>query len=190
MRRQLALLALFVTHGGAHAGNFLPEMFQFKPDGQSSNANRFGAAATMQVERGEHRGNSYSIWADGVAEVAHWKIKCSQDQMTDERSCLIQADDFWVLITSAGVKSVVIGDKHHPGKPVVVRVDDQKAIESKTPGWSGKQAQSIFKAASNGKVIATRYWRWPESSWTDNKTTAAGLSQALDVAVWMCKQKP
>lgn len=187
MKHLIASALLSVAHV-ASAGTFLNESFTFQPDGQSANANRFDSNDPMKVERGEYRGNSYSIWVDGLAQVSHWRIRCSKDQMTDERSCLINADDFWVLVNANGVRSVVIGDKHSPGKTVAVRIDEQKAINSNAQGWAGKDAARVVKDATTGSVIATRYWRWPEDRWTDRKTTAAGLSQALDVAIWMCKQ--
>lgn len=177
--------------GHAMASDFIPEGARFSKD------STLGAAGTgtnpylsSAFERGEVDGRDFYIYANGRAMYGQWQLYCSTDKMTDDRSCTVVQEDFWVSVEKGGVAALVIGDKHQPGTLVHLRLDKAAPVTSKTFGWSGKTAAKLVADASKAQTLFTRFTRWPEDAPTTRTISAEGLGVALRIAQWMVNQKP
>lgn len=145
---------------------------------------RFGGPGkSMPVERGQIEGSGYVLWDDGVAEVAHWRIYCSADAMTDQLTCAVNSGDLWISYSSGKLGAVSVGAKRHPGKmEMAVRVDGEKAVSSKAHSWFGKEAERLVASMARGNVIRTRFTKWPDETHTDGAIVAGGLKGATAAA--------
>lgn len=177
--------------GPASAANFIPDGARF------SSESTIGAPGTITnpmltsaFEHGELEGRDYYIYSNGRAMYGQWQLYCSTDNMTDARSCTVMQEDFWVSVEKGGVAALVIGDKHHPGTPVQLRLDKAQPVTSKTFGWSGKAAAKLVADATKAQTMFTRFTRWPEDAPTTRTMSAEGLSVAIRIAQWMVNQKP
>ncbi len=184
-------LVLACSCGHAVAGEFIPEGARFAKDstlgepGTSTNP-MLGSA----YEKGEIDGRDFYIYASGRAMYGQWQIYCSTDKMSDARSCTVTQEDLWISVEKGGVASVIVGDKHHPGTPVQLRLDKAAPITSKAFGWSGKAAAKIVSDASKSENIFTRYTRWPNDVPTTREISAEGLATSVRIAQWMVAPKP
>lgn len=184
MTRLRCLLLLCAVVPYATAADFIREGARFRADTEQRSGKVAGVTAPATWQHGVYNGVTYNIHADGSGGTAHWMRTCQQDMMIDARSCFVHSGDLWITVGANGVRHISIGAEHFPRSTVALRVDDRPARVALANGWAGAKARTMVADMLAGKVLKTRYWRWPYRIDIDGEVDAAGLKEALEIAQW------
>lgn len=126
------------------------------------------------------------IFAGSAAAICpNWSIRRETDAITDIESCVISSHDSasnLIPMVLNDQLSFSIAGRDYPGRSKYIRVDDNKAFQF-GDHLMGEEAQQLLAQIRTGKVIRTRFTRWPSGAVDDNTFEVCGLPQALDACL-------
>lgn len=112
----------------------------------------------------------------GGEEVNGWLITgCEVDKFNGSKTCSMSKDDLIVYIHN-GKTFFLVGTNHFPRKPTVLKVDQNKPIYGKEGSFQNNG--QILEQFKSGRVVNTRYIKWPYEMNRDNETSLNGFSEA------------
>ncbi len=116
---------------------------------------------------------------------ARWTTRCDKDAMTDVVSCFAMKDDLFVIYSPKVGYVISVGTEHFPRSTSFIRVDENKPVESGKSGvFDAKLTQVILEQFKTGKVVKTRYTRWPHDRYINTETSLYGVEQATLFIKW------
>ena len=89
-----------------------------------------------------------------------WSVGCSQDAMTDKKSCQISESDSTLFINleqGKGVTDVSLFSHDFPSRSFSIRVGNGKPIT--TNSIRGQRAKQLVSRLKTGVVVKTRYYQ-------------------------------
>lgn len=117
----------------------------------------------------------------------HWRISCSKDIITDKKECTVGKKELWISVGIGRPPIVIVGGEHFPNSVSIVRLDDKAPISNR-PGDNGlfprSTSPALVNKIKNAKTISTRYMRWPDKYWVDDKWDLYGFNEAMQYANW------
>jgi len=170
-----------------------PEEFDFKWEGKKN-----GIAYKYII----YSKRSFGVVANGPGKefdgIAYsggdWYIECKIDLMTDKKSCFLRiarGRKLMVTLTFAFIENyslggICVGSKHYPGSKIFLRVDKNPPHSVPSKDCFTNIAK-ILKEIRGGKVVKTRFQKWPSKYWVDHEISTYGLLLALELAEWLLK---
>lgn len=120
----------------------------------------------------------------GVATCADitWTHSCQVDGMTDATNCLAhgKGSNLFVFAEKGKLAFGVTGDSY-PGEDAKIRVDNNPAVSfDDDAGTTRAQDAAIEAQIRKGKVVKTRYIRWPSGVSSDNEAPICNLPSVFD----------
>lgn len=167
----LTLLAPFVALG-QHTFSGPPTeddyLFMCKNYGSRGEPMRDRCESEVRVKRG----------LGTCADVA-WKSHCSEDSMTDRTNCTVTSpgSDLFVFSEKGTVTFSVTGDDY-PGEPTSIRIDKNPAVKYVGDSTTSQDAM-ILKQLKTGRVVMTRYIRWPSGISEDTTAPICDLPDRI-----------
>lgn len=135
------------------------------------------------------KGNYYRYFRDGSGHVSpsstssideQWSVSCSQDAITDVKSCQITnfgTHIFISLTASLSISDICILNHDFPGRAGAIRVDSNRAFQTDTEGCL--RSPALLAQLRSGSKVTTRRIQWPD----DYPRDASGDLGSLDDAI-------
>lgn len=117
-----------------------------------------------------------------------WMVNCNNSALHATRYCIVTrygGTGFIILVTSDGEKKISSKGSHHPGTPIILRVDDNAPVysENTVDGFfSAAQSERLIRQMLTGRIVRFGGTRWPSNPYQGEWSTA-GLSGALQKAI-------
>jgi len=126
-----------------------------------------------------------------------WYIKCKIDLMTDEKSCILKIGKGRKLTVPLrlifsekySLTGICVGNNHYPDSKVFLRVDKNPPHSAPAKQKCFINTSKILKEIRAGKVVKTRFQKWPSKSLVDHEISTYGLPLAIELAKWLLKYK-
>lgn len=126
-----------------------------------------------------------------------WYIKCDIDLMTDQKSCILKISKgrepmfplVFIFLENHSLEGICIGAKHYPGSKIFLRVDKNPPHSAPAKQKCFINTSKILKEIRAGKVVKTRFQKWPSKSLVDHEISTYGLPLAIELAKWLLKYK-
>lgn len=179
--------ALLCFSTSAHAGGWQENehVSSYSPSGHT----------VRYLEGSTPDGWSYEIFKDGTGTLSRsgsssydWRLNCSKDKMTDERTCFILkfSANFAVTLMPNGkpLTACVIGNDF-PGRRGAIRLDKQKPIKTDEAGCV--VYFKIFPQLLKAKHVTTRRYEWPDDYPKDAEGSLDGFDKAISLARYIQK---
>lgn len=133
-----------------------------------------GARSYCEVELRLRRGVA-------TCDDINWTYSCEVDAMTDAKQCKAYGGGSNLFVfAERGILSFAITGDEYPGEPSVIRIDKNPAISfNHDRGTSRAQDASIEAQIRRGKVIKTRYIKWPTGVSQDQETPVCNLPEVM-----------
>lgn len=200
-----APLALLLIHGTSCATDLIVSSAPFTPDGIIEMAPPHSAGGPeLKLESGSLNSISYRFYySDGSGSFSgvegggslrevnsysdHWRISCSKDIMTDKKECTVGKKELWISVGVGRPPVIIVGEGHFPNSASTMRLDSNPPISS------GARGNGVFPSSGNSALlnkiklantISTRYMKWPNNYWIDDKWNLTGFKEAIQYATW------
>lgn len=201
--RKDAMLACLSPKETMHK-NLIPAGVSFRPDAELQKRDD-----DVLSERGVVKGVDYKIFlADGSGSFSgeagqhliddltkltadnHWSVACDRDAMTDRITCSLRRGDFAVYVGPTGKPSVSVGVENFPGKPISVRLGNEKPISSnaRNGNFDLSSSQKIVSNLSKYESFKTRFMKWPYENWIDQELSSFGFEAAFEYVKWAAQK--
>ncbi|ELY4596855.1 hypothetical protein ACOZ0V_004065 [Cronobacter malonaticus] len=114
----------------------------------------------------------------GYNDKSAWSSACKTDAMTDEVTCYVSHNSFYVFRDKSGYQ-VLVGAEHFPGTFAYVRIGKDKPFSSGEGGvFSASDSIKIIESIDKQSSVSTRYTRWPYERPVDEKLDVKYFRQA------------
>lgn len=187
MKNLVLIITVFVFIGGVHIGE--------SNAGTRESGRSDGFAYRFNLKGDIWKGivaNKARDRSQDIRLVDSWHIDCEKDKFNNSKSCQIwmmmevsRKAHISISITYSDPSKpslVCVGNKHFPGSKIQIRVDKNKHHEAPAKSCFQKEAPSLVKEMEEGKLIATRYKKWPREFWIEMEFPSDGLSAAIKLA--------
>lgn len=116
-----------------------------------------------------------------------WKVTCSKDKITDEKTCRLGFFNFAMIYskgkftasTSYEVKKLDFRQKQY------IRIDNNKAFSTSTL-FTGSQLNSLIQQMKHGELAYTRFYEW-DGEMYEETLSLYGFSEAYNYMLYAYK---
>lgn len=118
----------------------------------------------------------------GTCDDTTWTHSCQVDSMSDATHCTGQGSgsNLFVFAEKGRLSFGIIGETY-PGENSKIRVDSNPAMSfDDDSGTTRAQDAAIEAQIRKGKIIKTRYSKWPSGIAVDSETPICDLTDVLD----------
>lgn len=198
-------VVLLLMHGATCAADLIVSNTPFTPGGVVGMAPpHFAGGPELKFESGSLNSVSYRFYySDGSGTFSgvegggslqdaknysdHWNISCNKDIMTDKKECTVGKNELWISVGVGRPPIIIVGGEHFPNSVSTIRLDNNPPISS------GPRGNGVFPSSGNAallkkiklaNVISTRYMKWPNNYWIDDKWNLTGFKEAIQYASW------
>ena len=118
----------------------------------------------------------------GTCNDIKWSHSCSVDSMSDKKQCTIYGDGSRLFVFAQGGKlSFGVTGSAYPGENSKIRIDSNPAISfNENDGTTRAQDLAIEQQIRAGKIVKTRYTKWPSGIAMDDEVPICNLPEVLD----------
>lgn len=149
-------------------------------------------------ESGVFRGAAYNLYSDSASVVAvpggditdvlhtpRWRIGCSREKMTAQRTCSVSQGDVAVFFRASAV-TIVVGQDHFPGSVTSLKIGTRRFDTSQQDG-NFAASKEMVQMMADGQQLVTRYMKWPDRHWVEDEFNTSGFQASATLARWLLK---
>lgn len=140
------------------------------------------------VEQGSYSSSDYDaevIENKNISSAGEWLFSCEKDRFTEDKICFLFQKDLTVFLCN-GVYFISVGPHDFSTSEIFLKIDETRALHTKKPVFSN--ALWIINNLKKGKIVYTRYKRFPNQDNIDDEIDLSGFSKKFDEMLKRYKQ--